>query len=126
MNTIRLLPVVLAFTLSLPAGWCSAVCPTEMADAAPVKALCCHTKEARQPARSGKTPVCPQGAECCCARDAVPPQKAVQHPDHLTAGLPFATCDHSAACVPAAPAGIAPSFGPTGLRLHALRCVWRC
>src|SRR5580704_13296190 len=86
------LVVAVCLVLALPPGSCGAVAQHARAGSSPEKASCCHQTAPNRPCDSGQAPALP-GIDCCCARDAVLPEKSVQPNDSFNVPL-VAAADH--------------------------------
>jgi len=128
---LRLVALVGAFLLALPAGWCGQL-PGPADAAQPAQASCCHP--GGLPAHAPGHSSCPssptQGAtQCCCSQPNIAPEKVVSDADLRSIGtVHLATAaildsDRAAGIFPLEPAS--PRLS-AGLRLHALLSVWRC
>lgn len=153
MNSLALSLATFACSLSLalPPGWCCMLAPSRVQtgadqvvqqaeESAPTaRRSCCHRGVAGPqtglaPTATEFTVAQPVGGcqhqsrtpqvRCCCTRDAVVREKAVDAPaDALSVALVTEAAPLAAAPCVSQPQHVFPSLGPP---LHVLQCVWRC
>jgi hypothetical protein len=116
-----------SFCMMLPHGWCSVVLGAVGSDTALV-ASCCHRDIGQESSETNPEPSRPDGACCCCSRDAV-----------LTASVRSLDADDvpDFSGIRSVVANVQPivNYALTAvdaraslsaLPLHLLHCVWRC
>jgi hypothetical protein len=122
---LQLVVLANAILLTLPPGWCQSVSAPCQPEKVAARASCCHRAAPSRTSGSEETPVVPS-TQCCCTREAVPPEKSVQHSNDLAVSLHVVAGDLAAISGPQTighPASAALSAGPP---LRILLCVWRC
>ena len=123
---LQLVVLANAILLTVTPGWCQSVSAPCQPEKAAAHASCCHrAAQADVTSGSEETPVVPS-TQCCCTRDAVPPEKSVQHSNDLAVSPHVVAGDLAAISGPQTighPASAALSAGPP---LRILLCVWRC